>query len=109
MKKQFLLIAILFFVSIPLFAITQDTSGGFDVSQLVALLNPVLVYFAIQLAKKITSINSTVILAVLVPGVSLLGSYLLSLVVSDGGFLLTFLIGFASTFVYELQKQLSGS
>ena len=86
----------------------EDTGGGFDPAQLITLLNPAIVFFAIQLAKKVTLINSTVILAILVPGLSLLGSWLVSLIVPDSSFFVTFLVGLVSTFVYELYKQLNG-
>lgn len=106
MKKVFLIVLLLL-VSIPIFAFTQDNVGGFDASQFITLLNPAIIFFAIQLAKKITAINSKVILAILVPGISLLGSWLVSLIVPDTSFLLTFIVGFASTFVYELYKQVT--
>lgn len=106
--KKFVLTLMLMMLSLtPLFAL-QDDTGGFEVSQLLTLLNPAIVFFAIQLAKKVTLINSTVILAILVPGLSLLGSWLVSLIVPDSSFFVTFIVGLASTFVYELYKQLSG-
>ena len=110
MKKVILFFFLLaLFCSPPLFAIAQDDSGGFtfDAVQLVALLNPVIVFLAIQGAKKITAINSTVMLAVLVPGISLLGAWLISLIVPDLSFLLAFVFGFLSTFIRELQKHLT--
>jgi hypothetical protein len=111
MKTKILVLLglLLFAVSVPAMAIIQDDGGGFEASQLITLLNPAIVFFAVQLAKKVTLINSTVILAILVPGISLLGSWLISLVVPDTSFFITFLIGLGSTFVYELQKQLSSS
>jgi len=111
MKKVILLLFLMvLFVSPPLFAMTQDDAGfSFDAVQLVALLNPVIVFLAIQAAKKITSINSTVILAVLVPGISLLGAWLVSLIVPDASFLLAFVFGFLATFIRELQKHLTST
>lgn len=107
MKKLVLVILMALFFSVPVFAL-QDSEGGFDPMELVAVLNPIVVFLAIQLSKKIVAWNSTVILAVLVPGLSLLGGWLVSFIFPDTSFLLTFLLGFVSTFVYELQKQLGG-
>lgn len=111
MKKILLAFLLLtFFFTLPVMAMVQeDTGGGFQASDLIILLNPAIVFFAVQMSKKITMISSTVILAILVPGISLLGSWLISLVVPDSSFLVTFLVGLGSTFVYELQKQLSGN
>lgn len=109
MKKFiYALMFLALFFTTPMFALQEDT-GGFEISQLLTLLNPAIVFFAVQASKKIIAFNSTVILAVLVPGLSLLGSWLIGLVVPDTSFFVTFLVGLASTFVYELYKQLSGA
>lgn len=104
-----LIIQLAFFVTMPLFAVTQDGSGtfSFDATQLLALLNPVVAWLVIQGVKLIGKINSTVILAILVPGLSLLGAYLLSLLAPDVNFWFALVIGFLATFIRELQKALT--
>lgn len=106
MKSKLIMTALLLICVTPIFALTQDTEG-FDAVQLIALLNPVIVFLAIQGAKLVGKINSTVILAVLIPGLSLLGSYLIGLVVPELNFWAAAGFGFIATFIRELQKALA--
>lgn len=78
-----------------------------DPSQLIVLLNPIIVYLAIEVAKLVKTIVPTWLLGLAVPLLSAAGAYLVNMMF-DANFVVTFALGFASTFIYELVKRLKG-
>lgn len=106
--KRFLILLPLLFIATSFYAfpnIAQDVDVT-DPSQLVGLLNVVIVFVATFVVNKLTPIAPTWLLSIAIPGLSALGGFLLNLIMPDTNFLLSFIFGFLSTFVYELQRQL---
>lgn len=111
---KFLFTMLLLLTIVPIFAFTQDNGSVPDVTQpgnIVLLLMPAITWLAVEIVKRVLSaLGGTIagkwILGLLVPGLSALAAYLLTLYSPDTSFFLALLLGFASTFVDQLIKQL---
>jgi hypothetical protein len=112
LKNLFTLLLLL--AVVPVFALTQDVPDVTNPASLVVLLMPAITWLAVEAAKKISTLlgNAGIaggwILGLIVPGLSALLAYLLTLVSPDASFGLAFVLGLGSTFINELILKVKG-
>lgn len=107
-------LAMLLFVTAPIFAFCQEVPDVTDPSNLVVLLMPAITWIAVEIVKKVmnalgASITGGWILGLIVPGLSALAAFILTKISPDSSYVLAFVLGFASTFVDQLIKQFKSS
>lgn len=109
---KFLLTIVALVLAVPVFAlVSQEVPDITDPSNLVVLLMAPITWLAVEAAKLIKkliggSIAGGWILGLIVPGLSALGAYILTLVVPDAPFLVALGLGLASTFVDQLIQKI---
>lgn len=107
MKKLLFVFALLLMFTTSAFALVEVQEADVtDPNALVALLNPVIIFIALQGVKLIKKIAPGWLLGLIIPGLSALGAYLVGLVSPDSSFILTFVLGFGSTFIHQLKVNL---
>lgn len=89
-------------------AAVQETDVT-DPSVLVSSLNAVIVFLAVQLSKLIKSAAPAWTLGLIVPLLSALSAWILGQLVEDSSWLITFLIGFGSTFIHQLMTSITST
>lgn len=108
----FNLMAFMLLLLIPLGAFALQETGGendLDPAQLIIALNAVIVWLAVKVVNLIKKAAPVWLLGLLVPIFSALGAWIVKLIDPGSGFLITFLVGFAATFINELIKYLTTS
>lgn len=111
MKLKFIFLFLLLLLAVPVMATSTELFAEevFDPLQLVSLLSPIIVWGAVELVRKLILISSVWILVLLVPLFSGISTYLLSLIIDDLNFIVTFALGFVSTFIDQIKKHLQAS
>lgn len=116
MKLNFnylLALFLMLFCVVPVLALQEVIPDVTDPNQLVSLLAAPITWLAVEGAKKLVgalggSLTGGWILALVVPGLSALGAYLITLLEPDASYIATLLIGLGSTFIDQAIKKLKG-
>lgn len=78
-----------------------------DITQIITLLMPLIVFGATELVKVVNrNISGVLVVAVVVPGLSALIAFIGTLITPEATWLVNFVVGFISVFVNELIRQL---